>query len=286
MLCVRGGAASQPQQVTWGAASFPPFWQMGQGEHPGGAFGDVQQLVLDKLMQYRHEFYYSNFNRLLLTMQKGERLCLFGLRKTEQREVFLRFSEPFLPLPEYGVIYRHEERARLQPYLLASGRVSLDGIISDRRLLIGHVGGRSLGREMDSLLLDERSKPRATVFIITNIQTIQPLMGMLNLKRLDLVLGNALEARYYGSLLTGAEAFDFMPVQEGQRQLAAHFACSKGAWSESLIAQINELITDPQLKAQAAERFATYLPASDRQRYLAGVAESLDQALGSNVNEL
>ncbi|WP_102797432.1 transporter substrate-binding domain-containing protein [Bowmanella denitrificans] len=254
--------------IHWGAAHFPPFWQVEDNQPPKGIFAEVQQLVLDQLSDYQHQFDHSNFNRLLLEMQQGKPLCLFGLTKTPERQTYLMFSEPFLPLPAYGAIFKQSEKHKLEPFLLPDGRLSLRSLLNSQNLLLGHIGGRSLGPDIDALLVDGRGRPRPTLVPFMNTQSYQPMMGMLLKGRLDIILGNAIEARYYSAKYDSEDLLSFLPFEESPPHFSAHFACTTGAWGQQIIANINRIVTNNALILAGVERMAAHMLSDNRRAYL------------------
>ena len=246
LACFRPAMAKD--EITWLEADAPPFF-IEHGPDKGQGYEDVITAIIQHDMpDYVHHRLTATISRHYHDFKTGKKVCSVGLYKTPEREKFLYFSIPsFFTLPTVIII----KKDRFADFG-NSKTVSLEKVLQKKDLLIGRAQNRSYGRYVDEIL--DRHKGAGNIFVYEGEQLSLNFFRMLQMDRLDGVIGLPEEAMYLAEKLGIRDRIMTLTIRENQRGMESwlsYAACSRTPWGKKVIARINEVL----LKERPTERY-------------------------------
>ncbi len=80
--------------ITWMKYAWPPVY-IDQGLYKGQGNADaILSFFQEELTEYDHKMINVNPSRAILSMKRGDNICMVGTLKTPEREKFLNFTIP------------------------------------------------------------------------------------------------------------------------------------------------------------------------------------------------
>ncbi len=234
--------------LTWMEADAPPFF-IQSGPEKGQGYEDiVTAIIQENLPEYTHHRITATISRHYRDFKNGEKVCNVGLYRTPERERFLYFSIPsFFTLPTV-IIIRKERFADFGN----SKTVRLEEVLQNTDLLIGRALNRSYGRYVDEIL--DRHRGAKNIFVYEGEQLSLNFFKMLELDRLDGVIGLPEEAMYLAEKLGIRDQVMTLTIEENQRGMdswLSYVGCSRTPWGRKVIDRINEVL----LRERPTERY-------------------------------
>lgn len=257
-----------PPQTTveWYRASFPPVTIPDGVSRNSGFFDKVMFFLIERLPDYKHTHHTANFKRIIGEIQSRPNSCCPSLYKTPEREKFISFSEPALVVLPNGVITTPANTAKLAQYVADDGTISLAGLLADETLTLGISNGRIYSGGIDDIIAGYRDQPN--ILVQSGNDVFKSLLGMLNLGRVDYIIGYPTEASYFSSGNPPSRDFLYYPITEsGVSYTIGYIGCPKNEWGNRLITKIDKLLLQYRQKEFFLEFYSSWLDTGTQKRY-------------------
>ncbi len=271
------GEAELPT-LRWLVQDLPPhFGYAVKGRLPqraedldGGEISGFLRLLIERLPQYRHEFFEASLPRFEALVRQGDgTLCSVLHLRTPERLAWLHFTELHPPLisRQLHVIVHRE---RLAAFESQPGQALQLAELIRRPDLVGLLPrDRSFGPRIDALLQAAGAQAPATVVAGRQMH----LLAMLRARRMDYTLEYpAVVDRYLLSGEAAAGELVKLPFAEGRSTAVATAACSRNAAGRERIAAIDSavrgLALDPRREAWLRQWRGPVLDEAERRSIL------------------
>ncbi|MBA6408283.1 transporter substrate-binding domain-containing protein [Pseudoalteromonas sp. 5Ae-yellow] len=228
---------SNARTINWLAHDFAPYYILnGQYQHQGR----------DESIIYLLEKQLPNitFNRMLIPSGKviqelsntSNNVCALSLYKNDYRKEHIYFTEESSTTGLSPSIAMHKRLAKALN-IAESKEVSLLNLIQDKKLTLGISMSRSYGQEIDTLI---NSTPNIDLVIRPTRDSLASLTYMLNLKRIDILLGYPSEHYYLAKSMHFEENLTQRPLTESPALSYGFIGCTKNEQGAEDIAILNE----------------------------------------------
>ncbi|MDQ5909856.1 MAG: hypothetical protein QG599_1951 [Pseudomonadota bacterium] len=242
------GRAEDPPTLTWHRMQFPPAFILA-GVAQGQGFGDeLLRMLANRLPQYHHRWVAAPLERVLERAGSAEHglTCAGAMLQTAEREVWLRFSNPFLTTPPNGMIVRVNDLGRFESFI-QQGRLTLGPLLQTGKFVIGITRQRSYGAPLNRLLAAHAGRPY--LFEKSGQGAGNALLSDLAAQRgVDGVIAYHLEAAYWREVSHSPVALRFLPIAEAVEHEQWRIACSRTPQGEQAIAAINQVLADLEFR--------------------------------------
>ncbi len=232
--------AQSETTINWYKPEFPPL-SIVNGPHAGKGYSDrIEAYLIRKLDSYQHRVTVAPFKRTLRDMKKGDNACSVTLLKNKEREAFIAFTRPARLLLPNSLIIRANEQPSLAPYRDASGKVSVDALISDGKLRLGYSDGRSYTKPLDSLIAKHRN--RVNMIERHGKEGPKGLLSMLVKGHIDAMFAQPVEAQFHGREMGISDQIAVLSLAEIKDYTIGYIGCSRTPWGEEVVARINDIL--------------------------------------------
>ncbi|MCC2616352.1 TIGR02285 family protein [Aestuariibacter halophilus] len=243
--------ASDLKTIYWQTYHRPPGIIV-SGEQ--GQLGFIQQamkLIQDELPDYEHVVVHTTLARALQDMRLGKQTCHPSLFRRPEREAYMYFSHATQISPTNRVVVTDETLHALGE---GTASVSLTALLAKPEWLLGVIGGRSYGSEIDQLLAEHGEPSR---IIPIQSESLDVVFRMLALGRIQYTLAYPFEGRYFNQHNPYQARLKMLPIDGLQPYELGHVACSRTVWGAKVISDINRVVmtikfTDRYLQAMTA----------------------------------
>ncbi len=228
---------SNARTINWLAHDFAPYYILnGQYQHQGRDESIIS--LLEKQLPN------STFNRMLIPSGKviqelsntSNNVCALSLYKNDYRKEHIYFTEESSTTGLSPSIAMHKKLAKALN-IAESKEVSLLNLIQDKKLTLGVSMSRSYGQEIDTLI---NSTPNIDLVIRPTRDSLASLTYMLNLKRIDILLGYPSEHYYLAKSMHFEENLTQRPLTESPALSYGFIGCTKNEQGAKDIAILNE----------------------------------------------
>ncbi|BHH82479.1 TIGR02285 family protein [Desulforhopalus sp. 52FAK] len=236
-------------QITWYRADFPPVSIPNEPHMDQGFFDKTMHFLIHHLPEYSHNFEIANFKRIMLELKQNKNVCCPSLYKTKEREQFVSFSEPAMVVLPNGLITSEKNREKLAPHIDADGNISLLSLLQDENIKLGISNGRVYSGGIDQILSQFSGKKN--LLVRSGNDVFRGLINMLNMGRIDCLVGYPVEAGYFVRENNAHNDFTYYPIQESSvTYTVGHIGCPNNDWGRNIIQQI-----DVQIKQHRDKEF-------------------------------
>ena len=228
---------SNARTINWLAHDFAPYYILnGQYQHQGRDESIIS--LLEKQLPN------ITFNRMLIPSGKviqelsntSNNVCALSLYKNDYRKEHIYFTEESSTTGLSPSIAMHKRLAKALN-IAESKEVSLLNLIQDKKLTLGISMSRSYGQEIDTLI---NSTPNIDLVIRPTRDSLASLTYMLNLKRIDILLGYPSEHYYLAKSMHFEENLTQRPLTESPALSYGFIGCTKNEQGAKDIAILNE----------------------------------------------
>jgi len=228
-------------EIKWHRAYFPPV-TIPEGQHINEGFFDrVMMVLIEELQEYKHTFLTANFKRITLDMEQQMNVCCPSLYKTPEREHFVTFSIPAMIVLPNGIIASERSREKLEPHIDEKGRISLISLLKDSSITLGISTGRKYSGGLDEIL--RLFEGQNNLLVRSGVDVFDGLMMMMQMGRIDCLLGYPIEATYFVKNTKKVSDFVYIPVKESTIPFTVGYVgCSNTNWGRDFIGKVNEII--------------------------------------------
>ena len=228
---------SNARTINWLAHDFAPYYILnGQYQHQGRDESIIS--LLEKQLPN------ITFNRMLIPSGKviqelsntSNNVCALSLYKNDYRKEHIYFTDESSTTGLSPSIAMHKKLAKALN-IAESKEVSLLNLIQDKKLTLGVSMSRSYGQEIDTLI---NSTPNIDLVIRPTRDSLASLTYMLNLKRIDILLGYPSEHYYLAKSMHFDENLTQRPLTESPALSYGFIGCTKNEQGAKDIAILNE----------------------------------------------
>lgn len=228
---------SNARTINWLAHDFAPYYILnGQYQHQGRDKSIIS--LLEKQLPN------ITFNRMLIPSGKviqelsntSNNVCALSLYKNDYRKEHIYFTDESSTTGLSPSIAMHKKLAKALN-IAESKEVSLLNLIQDKKLTLGVSMSRSYGQEIDTLI---NSTPNIDLVIRPTRDSLASLTYMLNLKRIDILLGYPSEHYYLAKSMHFEENLTQRPLTESPALSYGFIGCTKNEQGAKDIAILNE----------------------------------------------
>jgi uncharacterized protein (TIGR02285 family) len=249
--CIAQGATNTDERtITWMHADFPPLHII-SGEYKGQGPSDmIHDLMKKELPEYTHLIVTANLARTLEELKNGQQVLSVGLIPNPERNLIAHFSLPCVIVPPIGLVVRKNDIGKWPSPL------NIGTFVQNNRLGISR--SRSYSPSVDAAL--QQARPKENIFIDSSDKLFGNLLKMLEIQRIDGVLGYPFEAMYNARTAQIADRIAVIPIMESTQYIIGRIAAPRTAWGKQIISRINEILVKERTNAayrQAFERWLT-----------------------------
>lgn len=228
---------SNARTINWLAHDFAPYYILnGQYQHQGRDESII--FLLEKQLPN------ITFNRMLIPSGKviqelsntSNNVCALSLYKNDYRKEHIYFTDESSTTGLSPSLAMHKKLAKALN-IAESKEVSLLNLIQDKKLTLGVSMSRSYGQEIDTLI---NSTPNIDLVIRPTRDSLASLTYMLNLKRIDILLGYPSEHYYLAKSMHFEENLTQRPLTESPALSYGFIGCTKNEQGAKDIAILNE----------------------------------------------
>ena len=247
-------SALSKDTITWYYPNFPPT-NIVDGPYKGkGLLGNIYRQLFTYLDEYHHEKSIANFKRLIKNIELETNSCGAALLWNKDRAKVVTYSVPYFLVHPVRLIIKKQDLNKFSAYKQKNGTYSLNAILKDEKLYLGHSNGRSYSKILDEsikqLASDKNSVLSTQSFILGG------LLKMLARNRLDYTLGYAHEVNFVSKSLDLENKFMTLTISESNDLIPVYIGCPKNKWGEKIIKELNPYL----LKYRDSDTFySTYL---------------------------
>ncbi|MEL0639179.1 transporter substrate-binding domain-containing protein [Pseudoalteromonas aliena] len=248
---------SNARTINWLAHDFAPYYILnGQYQHQGRDESIIS--LLEKQLPN------ITFNRMLIPSGKviqelsntSNNVCALSLYKNDYRKEHIYFTEESSTTGLSPSIAMHKKLAKALN-IAESKKVSLLGLIQDKKLTLGISMSRSYGQEIDTLI---NSTPNIDLVIRPTRDSLASLTYMLNLKRIDILLGYPSEHYYLAKSMHFDKNLTQHPLKEAPVLSYGYIGCTKNEQGAEDIKILNEQLKKIKHTKQYNELLMRWLP--------------------------
>lgn len=237
--------------ITWARLDFPPNYILSGKNAGNGAFEKVIKYLSRQLPQYDMHFVDISRKRLWAELKKQENYCEVGAQRTVEREQYGYFSIPMTLIPPAKIVLN---RASWEALGKPEG-ISLPALLSNNGLVGSVMSARSYGHVVDVLLKSLESTASSNI----QRQVIEPdsLYLMVATNRLDFTIGYEIVVDQFLQKMD-SDNLKVVAITEEPSYQALHIVCTKNAWGEQIINDINEVLKHHRILDSFRQNFSVY----------------------------
>ena len=224
------------EEVNWLYFHYPPLYNV-EDEKISGYGMHVQQIISNQMPDYAHKMVQAQPARVFEELKKGGNYIAYGPAKTPEREKYLYYSLPCrLVFTDCAVM----NKDKAQKYLIGT-RISLQKLLADKNLVMGHTKEASYGNTIDSILKSHKNTFKQE--IITGEESEIRQLKMLKVGRIDWMIWDPFALKIFFKDLEMQKHFEIYEIYE-QKQIFvyAYIVAPKNPWGKQMIIKINNIL--------------------------------------------
>lgn len=259
-------AAQAPDKhsIVWYHPDFPPANFVDSLLEGLGYADQIQKYLTQRLPQYHHYSVSASYQRIFHNIRYDQG-CTIGLYKNKQRNEFLTYSMPMLLTFPNGVVVRAQDNAHFKRFINQDGYLNFSPLVHNKSLIFGVADGRSYSKVIDQFIQQNRNE--TNMMIRSGEDVFGALLKMLDRKRVDYILGFPEELAYHLSLGVLQNEMKFYPIAELTKYEFSYIACSKNAWGDQVIQDINHILQKDRLSPEFLRFFEFWLDFDSKKRH-------------------
>lgn len=242
-----------PLVINWGALDTPP-WYINKGPNKGqGIVDQTIAMLANELPQYQHKTVVLTIPRGIALSKAGMNLCAALSYKLPSRLEYAHFSDPSNVLLSPRVIMRQD---KYQRDLRSAKSISYDALLANSKFTGIFQQGRT-NRTLDPIL----EKYRDQAHIDTQVMSMAQMYQMVMLGRRDYLTIFPFAAEHLHQTLLPNIEYASIEVEEADAFGLVYASCSKTAWGEKAIRDINAALKRLRPREQYRAIMARWLDA-------------------------
>jgi len=234
-------AQQQPHEIVWAANISPPFHIVSGPYANQGLCDALVDAFKEALPNTKHKVEYLPQLRIGMLWEQEKNICFPCMIHRSNEVELIAFSNPTHTYPTHGIITRPSLVAELTEKY--GNPLDLELLLRDQLYRFGQPVGRLYGKLQP--LLDDYVIGTPQHIDVSGDTANTSMMSMILSKRLDFTIDYPMVKRFYEE--TEGRSLAFIPVTQlvGDIILGA-VACTKNAWGDDTVRQINEVIPEVQ----------------------------------------
>jgi uncharacterized protein (TIGR02285 family) len=239
-------AHAADEQIFWFRRHSPPAIFL-NGEEQGQGFVDkTLDFFIDRMPEFKHVRAQANIPRFMKLATQRDPVCMPGLVKSAERQLFLTYSMPIFFLNKEGIVSTDNG---MQAMHASASQQNVQHTVRAVRIT-----GRSYHPATNAIFAQLHTAGHISV-LASQLDAFKMLFA----GRLDLVPAYPVEWYYYQKKLQTAVNLRFQPVQNKGYTLA-YFACSNGPKGQKVIQKVNDIIMAQSIQPAYVRYYLKWLP--------------------------
>jgi uncharacterized protein (TIGR02285 family) len=253
------GQADDGKTIEWLAVNYPPL-SIQEGSSAGSGYLDQLMAALQPLFPgFKHTIIYGNSTRLEQEMKRGHNTCTISMQKTPEREQYMVFSKPYTKILPNGIIALGLQIGRFTQYADANGRISLSRVLADHSLTLGISQGRLYSKPLNQLLDPLLQAGAPQIQVLSGNKIAEGVYRLLQRRQIDYMLGFPMEEQYFYKHTPNSLPTVYLPVSEDYEAGDRYFGCSRTAWGQQRVEQMNRLLESKALRQRLQDIYESQL---------------------------
>ena len=260
-------ATDTRETILWPVHDFPPSNILTGPDKGKGSADRRRDGLIRRLPQFHHQTFEASTSRSLDMLKTRPNVCMVGVLKTPERQVFMAFStRPFQTLSN-GVITTRKRLELFNLYFNERRELRLDQLLAEGRHRVGIISGRSFGAEIDALLKKHAGQP--SIFVVPSSDHFSSrLLKLSNQNEFDAILGYPFELRYLTRQLgLNEQDFALLPIAGIAPLQQSFVACSKTEHGKRIVEAIDQALADGSAKREFEAAYSVWLDEETAARY-------------------
>ncbi|THB76249.1 MAG: hypothetical protein D3926_18175 [Desulfobacteraceae bacterium] len=237
VLALALGTHIRAEEIRWPYFQYPPLYTIDQEGNVSGYGVHVQKIISRHMPGYTHKMVLAQPARIFADYKNGERYLAYGPVKTPERETYMVFSLPCRLVFTDGVIM---DANRAQQYLQGA-KISLEKLLSDPQMIMGHSKDASYGQEIDGIL--KKYEGRFQQEVVTGEESEFRQIKMIQSGRIDWMIWDPLGVVPLLNKADPDHKLGIYEIAEKKNTLVfAHITAPKNEWGIQMIRRINRIL--------------------------------------------
>ncbi|MEL0169061.1 MAG: TIGR02285 family protein [Pseudomonadaceae bacterium] len=253
------------QAITWVKNNAPPFYLINDPDGETG-FGDRVQTLLESAMpQYAHQTIQMPLTRLEQSWERYAPLCFATMISEPPLNNHYQLSIPYAVYLPHGLISTRAFARTLSRE--PDGSVSLERLLSEQTVNLGHIAGRTYGSRVDLIL--KRHEAQVDMVQRVGANETAGALAMLQHNRFDLIIEYGFVLNHVPSDSERYPALVFTPIAEtrGMAVLGA-VGCTNSPAGHAALQDINVAISKMVQSEEYLRAVSRWLvPATEQTEY-------------------
>jgi uncharacterized protein (TIGR02285 family) len=237
LFCCSLTSVCHAQTINWLTNDFAPYYIL-NGKYQGqGRDETIIKLLEDQLPHIKFNRVVVPASKLIQTLSdKTNDACVLSLYKNENRKQQMVFTQESSTVGLSPSVALHKRLANALS-LKNDAEVSLYDLLQEKKLTLGVSLSRSYGEAIDSII---NSTPDVDIVIRPTRDSLASLTYMLNLKRIDILLGYPSEHFYLAKSMNFQDNLTQRPLTEAPALSYGFIGCTKTEQGIKNIALLNK----------------------------------------------
>ncbi|MEW9797898.1 TIGR02285 family protein [Alteromonas sp. CYL-A6] len=271
-VCLLISSQCYAREILWLRPDFPPGTFVSGPMQDKGYNDLARQYIMARLPGYTHHTETAGYERIV-SLMTTDNVCIVGLYKSPAREKIILYSDVRGVILPNGVIIRAADRERFS-HVMENGRIDIDALLASSEFIGGVSDGRLYKGPVDAALTNHPDAPH--VLRRSGPDVFPSLLSMLDRGRIDYTLGFPVELEYQQRLHKTTQPMLFIPVKDMPDATPTYIACSRNAWGEQVIEEINHILVNNRLDVEYLMTYQDWLDKDSAKRH-----QALSEALFS-----
>ncbi len=243
----------------------------------GGKFagqGHVQKIageIATHMPQYNHILEYGSFSKVFSDLQSRPGLCASGVKKTEERQKFLIFSEPVYVYFQARLVVRHDASKVFDGFVDDQGQIDLDALWRESDMEFSFVPGRRYGQVIDKFISSYRD------YSPSRFWSHDSALRLLEAGRVQGAFLTPHESQFGILDNNYALSLKFYDIKGSVPLALAHIARVRSEWGEEIIHQIDRVLNTTDIREKGIDYFSEWLSDDISARYRSEARQLLNK---------
>ena len=253
--------SDQKGDIIWKNFILPPV-NIVEGRFAGNGYAQNVAGDLTKFMpQYNHVWEYGSFSTVISDLRSRPRLCTSGLKKTQERQNFLIYSEPVYVYIQARLAVRSDASGLVDGFVDENGQVDLSTLWRDTDMNFAFVPGRRHGPVIDDFISAHRDYSPGRFW-----KHDSPLR-LLEGRRVHAAFLTPPESQFEIIENNYDLSLKFYDIKGSVPLSPAHIACVRSEWGERVIQQIDTILKTTDVRERGIDYFAEWISDDMREWY-------------------
>lgn len=259
-------------EILWSYLNLPPIHIEAEPFANKGYADFVLQLLIHNMDGYKHNILNCNMGRTMIMFRNQEKIGHPAILKTSDRENYIEFSIPAYVLIPNGVLMPKNHLNQFKPYMNNEGQFLIEKAITQSDLRAGISFDRAYGGIIDSILIKYKNHKNIVVNYVDKPLT-KNLFAMMQLGRIDYLIGYPIEGQYYAKVTSNSENIIYLPIAGMPEYILGYIGFPKNEWGKTIIKKINTILEKHRNTHEYQDAYEFWLDENSVERYRKYVRE-------------